>query len=169
MGIHENYPHWFKEVLYNQISFDGTNLIWVDIRNPHSGYRHVVLYEDVSVFIRNKKGDIFVTDYTIFNTLYEEFKWDRFENSGLAALREDCIDFVECIGGGVIGEYPDWFYEFFTEYIVFPSDSTSIFIKGLDGEFTVTHHMVFLRNRFGEIMTLGYDEFIKIYDPNPGY
>src|SRR5690606_38554608 len=138
---------------------------------------------DYSVFLRKPNGEIFVTDYDIFSELYISFRYDAFTNSGLAALENDCIEYVECHGGVLTAEYPAWFYEYFTEVVNFPDKETiysydtdkqhlvyehGLFSVNPKGEVSVDQHCVFLRNKYGEIRGLLYDDFLKHYDPNPG-
>jgi hypothetical protein len=35
------------------------------------------------------------------------------------------------------------------------------------GDVEITEHCVFLRNKFGEILGMTYDEFLKYYDDDP--
>lgn len=168
MGINERYPMWFTEELYNCTFTDDSNYtFWVPEYERSPDYHEKILVEDYSVFIRKENGDIHVTSYDVFDQLYYQFRFDRFDNSGLAAFREDVIDYVECFGGSVISGYPDWFYEHFTESVIYQYGEESIFIDRDDGELSVTHHVVFLRNKFGEIRVMDYDVFLKYYEPHP--
>jgi hypothetical protein len=183
-GVTEKYPRWFKKELNDTISLDDSNYTFYVPREERTmDYYEKQLVEDYSVFLRKPNGDIFVTDYDVFSDLYTTFKFNEFNHSGLAALDEDCIEYVECQAGVLPAGYPSWFYEFFTEAFNFPQDDeTILFFDESDnalkasrgslqvtagGEASVTEHCVFLRNKFGEIRGMAYRDFVKYYDPNP--
>lgn len=184
MGMTENYPRWFEKIIDDAIFMDESRYtFYVDKLERRPDYYEKILIEDYSVFIRKPNGEVHVTDYDIFAELYRAFRYDSFTNSGLAAFEEDCIDYVECSPGILSAGYPDWFYEYFTEAINFPQDEETIYfydeekhcltakrgtlVVPLKGEASVTKHCVFLRNKFGEIRGMDYDDFIKHYDPQP--
>jgi hypothetical protein len=179
MGMSETYPTWFSEEMYRCSYLDESRFtIWVPKDERKADYHEKKLIEDSSVFLRKSNGDLFVVDLDLFTDLYATFRYDAFTNSGIVAFNEDCIEYVECNGGVLIDEYPDWFYEYFTEAICLPEVETIFFMdnKGHrlisnmhieNGELTVTDRCVFLRNKHGEIKGMGYSEFLKYYDPNP--
>lgn len=185
MGATERYPLWFKKQLDNHTFTDEsrfTHYIPFDERSPD--YYEKTLVEDFSVFLRKPNGNVHVTDYDTFSDLYHTFIHDTFTNSGVAALEEDCIEYVECKPGILPAGYPEWFYEYFTEALNFPKDELTLYLYDEDqhcltasrgslivtagGAASVTEHCVFLRNRFGEIRGMNYDDFLKYYDPGPG-
>lgn len=185
-GITEKYPSWFHKEMDKNIYMDESRFtFWIPVEERRPDYYEKELVEDYSVFLRKPNGDIHVTDYDVFTDLYTAFRFDSFINSGLAALKEDCIEYVECKPEGMPrwDSYPIWFYEYFTEAFNFPQDDGTIFIYDSEertltasrdcievtagGSATVTEHCVFLRNRFGEIRAMRYDEFLKYYDPTP--
>lgn len=182
-GVTERYPTWFIEELYDCTFVDESRFtFWVPSDERRIDYYEKQLVEDYSVFIRKTDGEIHVTDYDIFHTLYTTFRYDSFTNSGIAAFNEDCIEYVECSGGVLAKEYPSWFYEFFTEAVHFPQGESIFFnnhntSSGLergpflevndDGEVTVDERSVFLRNKVGEIKGMLYSNFIKWYDDDP--
>lgn len=184
MGVTEHYPKWFEKELYECIYTDENRYtLYVSPQERKPDYPEKILVEDYSVFLRKHNGDIHVTDYDVFNDLYSSFLYDSFTNSGFAALNEDCIEYVECRPGILSAGYPDWFYEFFTEALNFPQQEETIYfydervkqlvatdrslIVDTGGEASVTTHCIFLRNRFGDIRGIKYDEFLKYYDPQP--
>ena len=186
MGITENYPQWFAEIIDDAIYMDESRYaFYVDREERRIDYYEKILIEDYSVFIRKPNGEVHVTDYDVFGELYITFIYDSFTNSGLAAFEEDSIEYVECRPGVLSARYPDWFYEYFTEAINFPQDEETIYfydehkycltakrgtlVVPLKGEASVTTHCVFLRNKYGEIRGMDYDDFIKYYDPDPDY
>jgi hypothetical protein len=83
----------------------------------------------------------------------------------------------------LVDGYPYWFYEFFTEAFNYPQDNKTFYFYDTEkhvltaskdsidvsvgGDVTVTNHCVFLRNKYGEIRGMKYDDFIKCYDPEP--
>lgn len=181
-GMTEKYPQWCAEELYECAFTDESRFtFWVysDERKPD--YYEKQLIEDYSVFLRKPNGDIHLTDYDVFLEMYHSFTFDSFTNSGIAAFKEDCIDYVECKGGVLTREYPTWFYEFFTEAVNLPQGETIYFhdhncgttTQGPflevsdDGQVSVDSHSVFLRNRFGEIKGMLYSDFIKHFDDKP--
>lgn len=167
MGITEKYPLWFEKELNETIFMDSDRYTFYchpDERSPD--YFEKQLIEDYTVFLRKPNGEVHVTDYEVLQYMYTSFQYDAFTNSGLAALDDDCIEYVECTGGVLTREYPSWFYEYFTEAVHFPQEGESILIYD-NGEVSVDTHCVFLRNRFGEIRGMLYDDFLKYYDPNP--
>lgn len=191
MGMTEEYPQWFKDEVLEAIYMDCHRYtFYVPLEERTSDYYEKTLVEDYSVFLRKNDGEIFCTSYDAFRELYDIFKYDGFTNSGVAAFSEDCITYVECQPGVLSAEYPDWFYEFFTEAIHFPPDNESIFIFDLDstnppisssdresniissldasaGQVAIDHHCVFLRNYLGEIRHMRYETFLKHYNPGP--
>lgn len=184
MGVNESYPPWFAETLYDCTFTDESNYtFWVPTDERLPDYYEKQLIEDYTVFLRKPDGSIFVTDYDIFTDLYHVFKYNSFTNSGIAAYAEDCIEYVEARAGILPAGYPLWFYEYFTEAFNYPQNGETLFIfdnntkklsasKGslvvdVSGCVTVTERSIFLRNKFGEIRGMTYDEFLKYYDPNP--
>lgn len=167
MGVTENYPKWFSKELKKYIYTDEHRYtFYVPSDERRLDYYDKILIEDYSVFLRKEDGSIFVTDYDTFESLYQTFRYDAFSNSGMVAFRDDCIEYVEARGGIVTADYPDWFYEYFTESINMPEFDESILVN-TDGDYSVREHSVFLRNRFGEIKAMEYRDFIKYYDPSP--
>lgn len=178
MGMTEEYPTWFAEELYRCTYLDESRFtIWIPKGERKADYHEKKLIEDYSVFLRKSNGDLFVVDLDLFTDLYTTFRYDAFTSSGIVAFNEDCIEYVECTGGVLIDEYPDWFYEYFTEAINLPESETIFFMdKGHrlvsnmnidDGELTVIDRCVFMRNKYGEIKGMGYSDFLKYYDPKP--
>lgn len=165
MGITEKYPKWFQKEIYNNVLVDEdryTFYVPEDLRSPD--YHEKVLIEDYSVFIRKPNGEIFVTNFDIFNELYITFEYNAFTNSGLAAFEPDTIEYVECHPGILSAGYPDWFYDYFTEAVNFPEET--IFMHD-NGGVSVDHHCVFLCNKYGEIKHMEYRKFLKYYNPEP--
>lgn len=186
MGVTERYPSWFAEELYECTYTDESRYtFWVPIDERQPDYYEKQLVEEYSVFLRKPNGDIHVTDYDIFQDLYVTFRYDAFTNSGIAALEQDCIEYVECHPGILPAGYPEWFYAFFTEAFNFPENEETVFFYDADekslkasrgslvatagkhGEVDVVEHCVFLHNKYGEIKGLSYNEFLKYFDPNP--
>lgn len=183
-GVTEKYPPWFEEELYDTICLDDSNYtFWVDRSERTMDYYEKQLVEDYSVFLRKPNGDVHVTDWDAFSDLYMAFTFNEFTHSGIAALHEDTIEYIECQAGVLPAGYPAWFYEFFTEAFNFPQDEETIFFfdensgtlnasRGAiqataGGEVTIKEHCVFLRNKIGEIRGMTYNNFIRYYDPEP--
>jgi hypothetical protein len=181
-GVTEKYPTWFEEELYECVYTDESRYtFWVPREERRPDYYEKQLIEDYSVFLRKPNGEIHLTDFDVFNELYDSFRYDAFTNSGIAAFREDCIEYVECKGGVLSREYPFWFYEFFTEAVNLPQGETIYFhdhncgntTQGPflevsdDGQVSVDAHSVFLRNKHGEIKGMLYSDFIKFWDDDP--
>jgi len=183
-GVTEKYPLWFEKELDECTYTDESRFtFWVAADERKPDYYEKQLIEDYSVFLRKPNGEVHVTDYDVFQELYITFRYDAFINSGIAAFEDDCIDYVECRGGVLSKEYPLWFYEFFTEAVNLPQGETVYFHDANmvnpgngrgpflevtdDGQVSVDTHSVFLRNKFGEIRGMLYDDFIKWYDDNP--
>lgn len=188
MGIHEKYPLWFQEELHNNIFMDDHRYtFYVHHEERSVNYYEKTLVEDYTVFLRKPTGEIHVTDYDTFVDLYYVFRNDEFTNSALAALHTDTIEYVECNGGELTYGYPEWFEQFFTESLTTPDYSETIFmyqnneetiqiclnedtvLVRINGDTSVTSRCVFLCNRFGEIRGMGWQEFLKYYDPDPAY
>lgn len=184
MGATERYPSWFQEELYDCTFTDDSRFtFWVPCDQRKPDYYEKQLVEDYSVFLRKPNGEVHVTDYDTFNEMYILFKYDAFTNSGIAALEQDCIEYVEARPGVLTDGYPEWFYEYFTEAFNFPRDEKTFYFYDTEkhvltasrdsmditigGDVTVTDHCVFLRNKYGEIRGMTYDQFLKYYDPNP--
>jgi hypothetical protein len=184
MGVTERYPPWFAEEIYDKVLINESNYaFWVYEHERTMDWYEKQLIEDYSVILRKPNGEFFVTDWDVFQDLYETFKYNVFTNSGIAALQEDCIDYVECQGGALSDGYPAWFYEYFTEALNYPEDEKTFFFFDSEkkelkasrecievtagGDVTVTEHCVFLHNKYGEIRGMRYDDFLKYYDPDP--
>lgn len=185
-GLLERYPVWLAEELYECTYTDESRYTFYlpeDQRPPD--YHEKQLVEDYTVFLRKPNGEIHVTDYEVFDELYKVFIFDQMTNSGIAAYREDCIEYVECQGGTILNEYPEWFYEFYTEAVNLP-DGETVYIRDAhdhdtstdrirgpylsvtdDGQVSVDSRSVFLRNRFGEVRGMLYSNFIRYYDDSP--
>lgn len=186
MGVTERYPLWFEEELYECTYTDeGRYTFWVPLDQRKPSYYEKQLVEDYSVFLRKPNGEVHVTDYDTFTDMYITFRYDAFTNSGIAALEQDCIEYVEAHAGKLVDGYPEWFYEHFTEAFNYPQDGKTFFFFDKDkriltasrdsmeitagGDVEVTEHCVFLRNKFGEIRGMTYNQFLKYYDPNPRF
>lgn len=185
MGITEKYPLWFERLLEECAYTDESRFtFWVDKDERRPDYYEKKLIEEYSVFLRKPNGELHITTYDSFQNLYVTFKHDTFTNSGLAAFESDCIEYVECTGGMLSVAYPEWFYEYFSEVINLPHHAETILFKGeptynisIDGgpflqidEYggvSVETHCVFLRNKFGEIRGMLYEDFKKFYDDDP--
>lgn len=189
MGLTERYPDWFHQEVLDDIFMDEHRFtFWVPEEERSWDYYEKDLVESDSVFLRKPNGDIFRTSRYVFEQLYVVFLYDGFSNHGLAAYEDDCIEYVECQPGVLSAEYPDWFYEYFTEAIHFKDEGESIFIYDLDttnppitsssinivepldstiGQVAVDEHCVFLRNFLGEIKHMDYSDFLKYYYPGP--
>lgn len=190
MGLTEKYPVWFHRDVLDDIYMDESRYtFWIPESERPVDYYEKELVEQFSVFLRKPGGEIFCTTTDAFEELYTVFKYDAFENSGVAAFSEDVIKYVECYPGRLSKRYPDWFYEYFTESIHFPDQEESIFIYELDTtnppvqsrdidiiepldqdicQVSVDEHCVFLCNHLGEIRHMLYSNFIKYYTPGPG-
>jgi hypothetical protein len=183
-GITEEYPKWFDKELDQMYLNEHRFTFYMPKEERYPDYHEKELVEEFSVFLRKFENDeVFLTNYDTFSELYTIFQYDLFTNSGIAAYKEDTIEYVECRGGILNDEYPNWFYEYFTEAINFPYENETVLFydawaKGLkvtegtlfvrnNGDISVSTHCVFLRNRFGEIMGMEYIQFLKIYDPLP--
>jgi hypothetical protein len=183
-GVTEKYPPWFEEEMYDTISLDESRYtFWLHKDERNMDYYEKQLVEDYSVFLRKPNGEVHVTDWDVFSDLYMAFTYNEFNHSGIAALRDDCIEYVEASAGVLPIGYPIWFYEYFTEALNFPQDEETVYFfdeteKALKasrgpmfatagGEVTVKQHSVFLRNKFGEIRVMTYRDFLKYYDPDP--
>lgn len=182
-GVTEKYPAWFEEEIYDAIYTDESRYtFWMHWTQRNIDYYEKQLVEDYSVFLRKPNGEIHLTDYDVFQEMYTSFRYDAFTNSGIAAFKDDCIEYVECRGGVLSREYPTWFYEFFTEAVNLPQGETIFFHDcnlatnngsgpflqvSDDGEVSVDSHSVFLRNKFGEIRGMLYEDFKRFYDDNP--
>ena len=187
-GMTERYPLWFEREVFDSIYMDEHRYtFWMPEDERPYNYHDMVLVETDSIFLRKENGEVFCTSKYVFENLYDIFYYDGYTNSGVAAFGEDCIDYVECSPGVLSKEYPDWFYEYFTESIHFPPDNESIFIYSKDKKIfksdnpnldilkldstqcqvSITEHAVFLRNRFGEIRATSLMGFHKHYDTRP--
>lgn len=187
MGITENYPDWFNKEVLNDIYMDESRFtMWQPEEERSWDYYEKDCIESDSVFLRKPNGEIFMTSKYVFDQLYVIFLYDGFSNYGVAAYRDDCIEYVECQPGVVSADHPDWFYEYFTEAVHFQDQKESIFIfdrsspvvigsssngvislTGDVGQISVDSHCVFLRNFLGEIKHMEYSDFLKHYHPGP--
>lgn len=185
MGITEKYPLWFEKLLNKCAYTDESRFtFWVNKEERRPDYYEKQLIEEYSVFLRKSNGETHITTYDAFQNLYITFRHNAFTNSGLAAFEDDCIEYVECMGGVMLSvAYPEWFYEYFTEALNLPEDVTMLFsndtkhrISINNGPFleideyggvSVDEHCVFLRNKHGEIKGMLFTDFEKYYDYDP--
>ena len=185
-GVTEYYPSWFAEELYECVYTDESRYtFYIPQGERPPDYPEKQLVDDYSVFLRKPSGEVHLTNYEVFEELYHIFKYDDVTNSGIAALIDDTIEYVECEGGYTLKEYPAWFYEYYTEAVNLPNGDL-IFLKdahdhdtstdrirgpylevGVNGDVTVDRRSAFLRNKFGEIRAMYYHDFVKYYDPDP--
>jgi len=190
MGMTENYPKWFKREVLDDIFMDSERYtFWVPEDERRSYYYEQILVEDYCVFLRKPDGDVTCVSYEVFENMYTQLTYNAHSNSGVASFIEDTISYVECLPGLISNEYPDWFYEFFTEAVHFPTEE-SIFIYDLDStkppitsssmdivepldestcQVFIDHHCVFLRNHLGEIRHMPYATFKKYYTSGPNW
>jgi len=127
-----------------------------------------------SVEIEKNDGNVAVVHIDIFNCLYRKL------DGHTAALKDDCIEYVEFMPGTEIDK-PIWFYEYFTDVTIIPEDAKTVLYYddgtlpitvsrkslmefGMDDSIHITSHCVILRNKYGELRGLEYDEFFKFYD-----
>lgn len=183
-GVTEKYPLWFEEEMYDTVSLDESRYtFWVHRDERNMAYYEKQLVEDYSVFLRKPDGEVHVTDWDVFSELYLAFTYSEFTHSGIAALRDDTIEYVEAQAGSLPLGYPEWFYEHFTEAFNYPQDEKTFFFFDTNkhalkasrdsmeitagGDVTIREHCVFLRNKFGEIRGMTYNQFLRHYDPEP--
>jgi hypothetical protein len=90
MGMTEKYPLWFeKEMEYTVCQDENRYTFWVPMDERKPDYYDKQLVEDYSVFLRKPNGEVFVTDYDVFSSMYTTFYYNAFNNSGIAAFDED--------------------------------------------------------------------------------
>lgn len=168
MGVAEHYPDWFIEEVSNRIFVNESRFcFWTPPIERQADYYEKELIETYSVIVRKPNGDTHIMEWDTFNDMYRIFKYDLNTNSGIAAFNDDVIEYVECHGGEILDNYPEWFYEYFTESLNNPKDSeTYLFAVNDNGYITVDRRYVFLRNKFGEIRHVPYDSFVTHYDPD---
>ena len=181
-GLTERYPKWFRKEVLDEIYMDSHRYtFWAPKEERPFDYYEMTLVEDYSVFLRKSDGSIFCTSYDVFTQLYTVFLYEDYMNHGVAAFTEDCIEYVECQPGILSAEYPDWFYEFFTEVANLPMEQTVLmydtsqslyaqaggYVIKLYDAVIVDTHCVFLQNQFGEVRHMEYGDFIKHYNPGP--
>lgn len=168
MGVAERYPDWFIEEISERIFVNESRFcFWTPPPERTIDYHEKELIESFSVVVRKPNGEAHVMEWDTFNDLYRVFKFDLTTNSGVAAFNEDVIEYVECFGGMMVDNYPQWFYEYFTESLNNPKDSeTYLLFSDNDGCLTIRERFIFLRNRFGEIRNIPYMDFLMYYDPD---
>lgn len=183
MGMTERYPEWFERDVLDDIFMDEHRFtFWLPKEERSWDYHEKTLVEVDSVFLRKPNGDLFCTSKYVFDQLYIVFLYDGFSNYGIAAYEEDCIEYVECQPGVLSAEYPDWFYEHFTESVNIPGEESILlydtekhhltsqvgpFVLNVAGDISVNTHCVFLKNLLGEIRHMEYSDFLKHYHPGP--
>lgn len=184
-GFNEPYPMWFAEEIYCNAFFEESQFTtWLSKEERSVDYHEKTLISNDSVCLRKSSGELFVTNMDLFTEHYTTFTFSNLTNSGIAAFDPDCIEYVECNGGIYSDEYPEWFYECYTEMVNFPHVET-VFLherpikvapchgigkrryEEVSTGTPVTNHSVFLRNKFGEIKRMDYSIFVKYYDPFP--
>jgi len=168
-GDNELYPMWFAEEIYDSTFTDESRFtFWVCRGERRPDYYEKQLIEEYSVILKKPTGELHVTSYEAFTELYSTFVYCEFLHCGIAALRDDCIEYVDIIGGRLPDKYPDWFYEYYTESVNFSQEGETILINNYgQDQVSVTKRCVFLRNKLGEIRGMDYDIFLKYYDPSP--
>lgn len=181
-GLTEKYPSWFTDEVLDDLVMDASRYtIWFPNGERPTDYYEKVVVETDSVFLRKPNGTIHMVEYPIFKEMYHTFVYNDFISSGVAAFMEDTIEYVECLPGVLSEEYPDWFYEYFTEVANLPDEETILWnnsfdvyteTKGLylgtEGDITVQDHCVFVRNVAGSIMYVSWENFVRDFNPGPG-
>lgn len=167
MGVSERYPEWFIEEISNRVFVNESRFtFWTSPIERNVDYYEKDLIESYSIVLRKSNGETHIADVDTFKDLYQVFKYNLFENGGIAAFNDDVIEYVECVGGALIDTYPKWFYEYFTEALNNPKEYESYLfnIDGL-GHITIKERCIFLKNRFGEIRQMSYGSFLEYYEP----
>jgi hypothetical protein len=171
MGVLEKYPRWFIEEIANRIVVDDSRYcFWTSPPERNHDYYEKDLIDDYSVVVRKSTGETHIMEVDTFHEMYNVFQYNAALNGGRAAFNEDCIEYVECAGGGVSGSalnhYPRWFYEYFTECLNYPDRGETYLLKLDDNDCVVVdQHCVFLRNKLGEVRQMPYLDFLKHYEP----
>lgn len=168
MGMMESYPEWFQEEIADRILMDESHYtVWVSPPERKTDYYEKDLIETYSVVLRKCDGTHHITDWDTFVSLYQQFTYEQSINGGIAAFKEDVIEYVEVVGGAVVDNYPEWFYAYFTESLNNPKDNET-YLFNIDGygHMIVKDRCVVLRNRFNEIRQMTYEKFLKHYDPD---
>lgn len=167
MGVAEPCPTWFIEEVADRVFVNESRFtFWTPAPERGTDYYEKELIETYSIVVRKCSGETHVMSIDTFDSLYRVFTYNQNVHGGVAAFNDDIIEYVECIGGSLIDDYPEWFYEYFTESLNNPKDNESYLysIGGL-GQITIKERCVVLRNRFGLIRTMSYPDFLRYYDP----
>lgn len=167
MGVSEKYPEWFIEEIANRVFVNESRYsFWTPPPERLCDYYEKELIEAYSIVLRKSNGETHIAEIDTFTDMYRVFKYDLSENGGVAAFKEDVIEYVECFPGGLIDAYPEWFYQYFTEALNNQKDEESyLFSIDGSGHITIKERCVFLINRFGEIRQMSYGNFLKYYEP----
>jgi hypothetical protein len=168
MGMMESYPEWFKEEIADRILMDDSRYtVWTSPPERMTDYFEKDLIETHSIVLRKDDGTTHIAECETFDAMYHIFTYDQSVNGGIAAFKEDVIEYVEVVGGVVADRYPEWFYAYFTESLNNPKDNET-YLFNIDGHgyMTVKDRCVVLRNRFNELRQMTYADFLKYYDPD---
>lgn len=110
-----------------------------------------------TVWIETNDGREEIITVSTFEHLYYRLSMD------VAALKDDCIDFVVFHPNRQICEYPDWFSEALRDGWITNECDRFYYLDHL-GEHLIHSNDVVLRNYLGQITCKESEEFIKYYD-----
>ena len=115
-------------------------------------------YYNGTVSIETVDGRVAVVNNDTFNYLY--FRLSDF----VAALKEDCIQYVVNTPDKSIFEYPGWFRDAIANGEIFEDEPGVYVMYGSDGDTEMYPNSMVLRNYKGELMYMDSYKFHQYYD-----
>lgn len=111
-----------------------------------------------SVFIEKEDGSARVIPNEVFDELYLRI------NPLVAALKEDCIEYVVNDPTMDVMYQPEWYIETVEDGYIYEECGSEFFIDTDGNTYAVAPGSVIMRNLYGELRYMEMDEFTKYFD-----
>lgn len=164
------YPKWLREEVIDELFEDSTGELQYRLTDEtDDDFKWFTFEPYETVILRNKYKDIYTTLLERFEKLYNEI------GPGLAALKEDCVEYYILTKDTNLKDIPKWIKSRIDDDGVLYMDND---LKWWDssypyGDFkhSVQIPCMFIRNTKGEIRQITVGEFERCFDApdNPKY
>lgn len=111
-----------------------------------------------SVVIETSDGRVAVIKQETFDALYVRL------NDFLAALKEDCIEYVVYEYNKCMFAYPEWYADAVYDGLLFEDECTPLILYSESGDIAIAPGSMILRNFKGDLQHLEAYQFYKYYD-----
>lgn len=117
------------------------------------------------VHLPNSKVLIMRDNYKHTMTSIENFNYLYYElNDTVAALKEDCIEYVIHYPHKPLSSYPDWYISAYDNALIFEESADQFIFYDERGDLAMSTGSVVLRNFMGDLKYMEMDDFKRYYD-----